>query len=367
MNVTVTNLLQVLLAAQSALFGGFLAVRPKAPSNHRLLGAFLLTLSTHMALNFGQELRFTEGWPDVGAALGFLYGPLIYLYTREVAFRVPHAAVPNWVHFIPATAVLLVQCIRLPLPLGILAGIVAASLAAYLICALQITLRFESVLSESRATGQSLGYLRHIVISLLVIGSLDLMHSIAVANEHRWSPYLYAALTAGLLVLVNYLTLKGLHASVAFGAITPEELEQTNNAEDPALDTKASTVGLMKGDLDTIGCIMDREPLERDSELTLDKFARAVGLPRRRVSAAINTLRHQSFSDYINERRIARACQLLEDPTQDHKTILEVLYEVGFSTKSNFYAAFKKLHQQTPVQYRRAAKRSRISAKSPES
>ncbi len=44
---------------------------------------------------------------------------------------------------------------------------------------------------------------------------------------------------------------------------------------------------------------------------------------------------------------------ILQDPTNNHLTILEILYEVGFNSKSSFNTAFKKNTQTTPTQYRK--------------
>ncbi len=45
--------------------------------------------------------------------------------------------------------------------------------------------------------------------------------------------------------------------------------------------------------------------------------------------------------------------KLLADASYRDKTILEILYEVGFNSKSSFYTAFKKETGLTPVAYRK--------------
>lgn len=55
------------------------------------------------------------------------------------------------------------------------------------------------------------------------------------------------------------------------------------------------------------------------------------------------------FIDYLNELRIAKACNLL---TQSSQTISEICYGCGFNNMSNFLRLFKKKKGQTPTEYR---------------
>ncbi|MEM6699288.1 MAG: helix-turn-helix domain-containing protein, partial [Bacteroidota bacterium] len=60
----------------------------------------------------------------------------------------------------------------------------------------------------------------------------------------------------------------------------------------------------------------------------------------------------KTFSLYINEYRIKAACELLR--THHQFTLEGIGYEVGFRSKSNFYASFKKLKGCTPSQFVKA-------------
>ena len=60
--------------------------------------------------------------------------------------------------------------------------------------------------------------------------------------------------------------------------------------------------------------------------------------------------------DFVNEFRIKEAMNILKDTSKSKLTILEILYEVGFNSKSSFNTAFKKHTGKTPTQHRKSAK-----------
>ena len=91
-----------------------------------------------------------------------------------------------------------------------------------------------------------------------------------------------------------------------------------------------------------------------DFELTLQKLANQINMPEKELSLLINHHLNKHFFDFINEYRINDAKTLLKDPAKKEVTVLEILYEVGFNSKSSFYTAFKKSTNQTPTAYRKS-------------
>lgn len=89
-----------------------------------------------------------------------------------------------------------------------------------------------------------------------------------------------------------------------------------------------------------------------DDKLTLQKLAEKIDLPEKQLSQLINQHTGKHFFDFINEFRINEAKTLLKEQSQ--LTVLEVLYEVGFNSKSSFYTAFKKETNLTPTDYRKS-------------
>jgi len=97
----------------------------------------------------------------------------------------------------------------------------------------------------------------------------------------------------------------------------------------------------------------DNEPY-LDPSLSLYDLARQLNIPSRELSITINHTLNKHFFDFVNEYRIEKAKQILTDPDKKEFTVLEILYDVGFNSKSSFNTAFKKHTGFTPTEYRKS-------------
>ena len=57
----------------------------------------------------------------------------------------------------------------------------------------------------------------------------------------------------------------------------------------------------------------------------------------------INHQMDQHFFDFVNEYHIQKAMHILKDQSKKSATILEILYEVGFNSKSSFNTLSKNI------------------------
>ncbi|MGH2666327.1 helix-turn-helix domain-containing protein [Flavobacterium sp.] len=92
-----------------------------------------------------------------------------------------------------------------------------------------------------------------------------------------------------------------------------------------------------------------------DPSLTIQELANRIDMPVRDLSVLINHHMNQHFFDFVNEFRIQKAMKILKDKTKSHLTILEILYEVGFNSKSSFNTSFKKYTTLTPTEFRNSS------------
>ncbi|MFB3387327.1 helix-turn-helix domain-containing protein [Flavobacterium sp. LAR06] len=97
----------------------------------------------------------------------------------------------------------------------------------------------------------------------------------------------------------------------------------------------------------------EKEPF-LDPSLTIQELANQIDIPVRDLSVLINHKMDQHFFDFVNEYRIQKAMNILKDESKRELTVLEILYEVGFNSKSSFNTSFKKYTNLTPTAYRNA-------------
>ncbi len=92
-----------------------------------------------------------------------------------------------------------------------------------------------------------------------------------------------------------------------------------------------------------------------DASLSIYQLAKQLGVSSRELSLIINHRLNKHFFDFVNEYRIRKAMELLKDPENQKTTVLEILYAVGFNSKSSFNTVFKKVTGKTPTQFRKTA------------
>lgn len=85
--------------------------------------------------------------------------------------------------------------------------------------------------------------------------------------------------------------------------------------------------------------------------LTITEVSERISIPARYLSQVINTSLNQNFYDFVNSYRIEECKYYFQNNSND--TVLEVLYEVGFNSKSSFNRAFKKYTGMTPSEFKR--------------
>lgn len=98
---------------------------------------------------------------------------------------------------------------------------------------------------------------------------------------------------------------------------------------------------------------MQKEHMYLNPNLTLTELSKKLKIHSNYLSRLINEKFGMSYSDYVNRYRIQEAKKLLSDPSRKNQTVLEILYEVGFYSKSVFNTAFKKFTGETPSGFRK--------------
>ncbi|WP_222943887.1 AraC family transcriptional regulator [Pedobacter sp. N36a] len=105
-------------------------------------------------------------------------------------------------------------------------------------------------------------------------------------------------------------------------------------------------VGILLGKLEKV---MRQQAMYRNPDLKLSDLSKGVNVSSHQLSQFLNDNLGKNFTTFVNEFRINEACSII---STDHRLTLESIgYEVGFNSKSTFFAAFKKLKGTTPFSY----------------
>lgn len=104
--------------------------------------------------------------------------------------------------------------------------------------------------------------------------------------------------------------------------------------------------------------------LYKDADLKLNDLAKLLKVSSHLLSQLLNDNLQQSFSAYINQYRIQKACELIAGGSP--LRLEEIGYEVGFNSKSTFYTAFKRHTGTTPTLYRQQESMSDPSISHPD-
>ncbi|MBL1220404.1 AraC family transcriptional regulator [Chryseobacterium sp. L7] len=93
-----------------------------------------------------------------------------------------------------------------------------------------------------------------------------------------------------------------------------------------------------------------------DSTLNREKVAEKLGISAGYVSQIVNTVTGDNFAHYINQYRVEAVKEMISDPEYENYNLLTMGLEAGFTSKTTFFKAFKKVTGQTPNEYKNTIK-----------
>jgi len=154
------------------------------------------------------------------------------------------------------------------------------------------------------------------------------------------------------LIFTTTLVIRGMTHKAGFlpELKLPRALVSVNRTEDEEIRSKL------------LAYMKFRKP-HLDASLGVDDLAASLKIPGWQLSRILNSVVHQGFFGFVNGFRVQEAKVRLADPDQNWKTMLQILHESGFNSKSTFNEVFKRHTGLTPSEYR---KQSQQAPKKPE-
>lgn len=203
---------------------------------------------------------------------------------------------------------------------------------------------------------QRLKWLKLVIISFTVLWSLAFVNNLVglfFIVDHSKINFL-----ADILYLVS------INLMLFIGVVKPigaEEKFLVNSVMiTPETADKYASSNLSDNDKEQIikklEAAMGENGFYRTPNITLKILANGIKVQPKHLSQVINENYGQNFCEYINALRITDAKQQLLNPENNHKTILEIIYNTGFNSKSVFNTVFKKQTGVTPSAFRKKAR-----------
>ncbi len=353
MQLSIINILQLLLVFQSLVFMTFLLSqrRGKYISNS-LLAIFLFVLAVHMISNFIFDLNLSWPIPDLTNSYGFLYGPLIFLYIKSLVYKDFQLSLRNALHLLPWLITLSATYFTI-IPIQLSGISILISFSTYLVLSFRLIKHFHLIIknTQSRFDSIALLWMQRFLYGLIFITLVDTIHNLIVVNNLVMENLFYGFLITSLLFFVTSLVFHGLRQPELFQGVSVEDEALVNDAASSYTSSK-----LAQKEIDSLAELIQsyfnsNQPY-RDPDLNIQKLATSMNMNNRTISEVINRYFNQNFSEFVNSYRIQEAISLLKN-NDDKTTVLEILYAVGFNSKSSFYTAFKIKTGMTPSEFKK--------------
>ena len=348
---------------------------------NQVLAALMLLIALILLQRFLSAVGVVYRYPHLqglAGPLGFLVGPLLYLYTRLMSERGLRLQRRQYWHLLPAVLSLIVY---LPVYLSsadnkrafiqsylapantisangldlfdstvVLLNLVesvgfAVSLGAYALVSLLLIRRHRLALVDTFSATErlTLSWLRNLAL-LALFTTLGMLLAIVLAPlgssllSSQWLPNL-------LLVIICFY---GGYSGICQPAIYRNQVIAANIAGDSKTIPELAQVKYEKSGLDQAGqklywkrvqgFMLESKPYLTGG-LTITQLAEAADIPVAYLSQTINAESGMSFFEFINHARIETARAMLE--SEPRLSLANLYLEVGFNSKSSFYTQFK--------------------------
>lgn len=313
--------------------------------------------------------------------LGLLLYPIFFFYIKSISYR---RIKLKWYHLLHATPYLIIVIIsifeyylkptdvqlkimtrggEMPWFVSLIYLVLRLQGVIYMILTIRIALRFKQIVKENYSSVNKRNYkwLLQLTLVFIYYAFANLLFNINRFGINLLSTdatfYISALISLTFIIWIFY---KGLSQPYLFNGVDANmQLLKEYIAEQKKIikpsNTEEENLTNQKLKLKLENYITSQE-IYLNPSLTIFELAKGLELTSHELSLFLNKYLKKNFFDYINEFRINRAKSILKNPEKRHLTILEILYEVGFNSKSSFNTAFKKYVGTTPTEYRKAHK-----------
>ena len=343
-----------LLIFQCLFFSAFLFTQIRKEKKSNLYLAMLLAvLGLHMFMNLMSSVGIDFANPKFVIGLSALYGPLIYLHIIALQRQKFEFHKIQLLHFALSPLAVLLSNLGIEFVEMAIRVVVLLQVYTYLVLGMFSIKRFQNIIrfTQSRYESINLNWAYYLLSSFLLIALVDLISNIFNFYSLVNNEWVFNILLLVILIFVNTLFFKGLMQPKLFLGISAND-DQVYADEIHKYSNSSVTPKQLWDTQKKIEVAVATSKPYLNPDLSLETFSSQLNLSLRLVSQTINTQFKTNFSDYINDLRIEDAKQLLKG--ENNLNVLEILFEVGFNSKSAFYEHFKKKTGLTPNQFKKS-------------
>ncbi len=337
------------------LFLIFFLLNNKEIKSNLWLAGLIFTLVIHFVNLFAVNRDAII--PNLGMVYGLAYGPFIIYFITSHSQPIKSRALVDYIPaFVLLLWILLVDRQRLQTPkldLEITRILVFGHVIYYLAKARRLSrqLKLLAIQTRSKIDNIKIRLVERVVLVLAFIFLIALAEPfVSFASDVRFNEVLQTLISVFVLLGILSFIYQGLENPFVFHELTSNEREIASEAQK---QYSSSPLSQEQSDqyLSILLSTMSNQKPYKDFNLTIDQLSQITEIPSRHLSQIINSRLNQNFFDFINSHRIEDAKgQLL-----DHdKRISEIMYDIGFSSRSSFNTAFRKYSGQTPTQFRKS-------------
>ena len=278
-----------------------------------------------------------------------LFGPLLWLYSRTIMNLKPLKS--KFLHFLPFASMMIYMVIRkIADPTYLFwfssfriytSGIILTHSLIYII----ITGIFFQLNKESCKSYFNQSSDLKILYSFLLAGliSIWVLKFNTFIFIDVWRRYEFCPYTTSLYFIAGFLFFNTL---VYLAMIKPELFARKKKYQNSNMSLEKK-----KHIIKELIKYLEIEKIYSDSSVTLSILSKKTGISPHQLSQVINEEFNMNFSTLINNFRIKEAEFLLLNNGGEF-TIQQIMYDVGFNSKSAFNSAFKKQCGCTPKEFK---------------
>lgn len=354
----VLTLISIFLTTLLLLF--FMVTKKGYKTQNKILAFLLLIFNLQIIYSFltsSFTFQYFFDWHKPVFLIrqtSFLIGPLIYFYIHSFLKRKVEIQFSSLLHFLPFVAACVFLLIfyrytnrfiiwesKIDLYSTII--LLVHNFIYLTLCVLSLkstNVSFKDFYRNIKISSHNT-WLQVILLGFIVIWVINLnsFAIIMISRKPGWCAY-----TGSIYALVAFLFVN----AIMFVVLLNPEIYYTI--------TKYKSNKLKETDkreyLQRLNYYMETSKAFLNPDITLELLADEISVSPRLLSQIINETYNKNFKSYILEFRIKESMQILADSNYRKLTVLEILYKVGFNSKSSFNNQFKLYSNLTPQEYR---------------